>query len=174
MLKKAIRGEGSGRWRGFTLVELRRHCHHQDLDRPAAARGAGGAGGGQAVAMHQQPEADRPGTPQLPRFVPGVSFGTLHQVCRRFSVSTADRPIRAHTISAAGLHSSNRSRCGETLNWLSVRRAMRRSRSSSAPPAAGSLETRVSDIVPRDARSYTFGYEYDFGHKENRRRAHGD
>src|SRR5690606_10077366 len=31
------------------------------------ARGPGGAGGGPAGAVHQQPQADRPGRPQLPR-----------------------------------------------------------------------------------------------------------
>ena len=38
---------------------------HRRVDRPAVARRAGGARGGAAVAMHEQPEADRPGLAQL-------------------------------------------------------------------------------------------------------------
>ena len=42
-----------------------RHRDHRRADRAAAAGRAGGARGGAAVAMHQQPQADRPGPAQL-------------------------------------------------------------------------------------------------------------
>ena len=41
--------------------------HHRRPDRPAAARGAEGPRGRRADAVQQQPQADRPGLPQLPR-----------------------------------------------------------------------------------------------------------
>ena len=43
----------------------RRHRHHRRPDRPAPARRAGGPRGRPAVAMHQQPQADRHRRPQL-------------------------------------------------------------------------------------------------------------
>ena len=42
-----------------------RHRDHRGADRPAAARRPGGARGGPADPVHQQPEADRPGPAQL-------------------------------------------------------------------------------------------------------------
>ena len=39
---------------------------HRGPDRPALAGGPGGPRGGQADAVRQQPQADRPGDPQLP------------------------------------------------------------------------------------------------------------
>ena len=43
----------------------RRHRDHRGADRPAAAGGPGGARGGPAVAVRQQPQAARPRRPQL-------------------------------------------------------------------------------------------------------------
>src|ERR1700729_894439 len=39
--------------------------HHRRADRAVAPRRAGGPRGGPARAVHQQPQADRPGDPQL-------------------------------------------------------------------------------------------------------------
>ena len=52
-----------------------RHRDHCRADRPAAPRGPGGARGGPAVAVRQQPEADRAGAAQLPRRQRSLSAG---------------------------------------------------------------------------------------------------
>ena len=52
---------------GFTLIELLVVIAIiAVLDRPAPPRGAVGTGGGPPRPVHQQPQADRPGAPQLP------------------------------------------------------------------------------------------------------------
>ena len=51
-----------------------RDRHHRDPDRPAPARGPGGPRGRPALAVRQQPEADRPGHPQLCEHLPGPAL----------------------------------------------------------------------------------------------------
>ena len=51
-----------------------RDRHHRHPDRPAPARRPGGPRGRPALAVHQQPEADRPGDPQLREHLPGLAL----------------------------------------------------------------------------------------------------
>ena len=58
----------------------RRHRHHRRPDRPAPARGAGGPRGGPPRPVRQQPQAARPGRPQLRRREPVLPVGDVLHV----------------------------------------------------------------------------------------------
>ena len=77
-----------------------RHRDHRGLDRPALARRAGGARGGPAHPVRQQPEADRPGPAQLHDGDRRAAAGAVQQPHRRpgqllgrvFAAPAAARP----------------------------------------------------------------------------------
>ena len=110
---------------------------HRHLDRAVAAGGAGGARGGPADAMHQQPQADRPGLPRAraePRTSCPPADGELVGPASRRAASTSGSPAAGSTTSCPTWN------CKRCTIWASTR--------ASTPPNPGrDSRQRVSTPV---------------------------
>ena len=140
-----------------------RHRHHRRPDRPAAAGRAGGPRGGPAVAVRQQPEADRPGPAQLPRRQRRVPDGlrerrgsVLPNTYSQSARTGAPRPMLLGDIeqgrSTTRSTSTSQPR-GPTPARGTPRSTMRRSsRSSARPIPSPAPPTTTATTPPRAPR----------------------